>query len=107
MGMGVQEKINNLTAQLEGVKGSMIGKQRERLKSALTRTNVKDSPPDTKLYTSVGRCFMAEERSVIEEYLDTTITSLDEELPRLNKTYQELEKRKEAAEMEFKEMIDA
>merc|ERR1712217_162693 len=105
--MAVQEKIQTMHAQLEGMRETIISKQRERLKSALTRTNVKDSPPETKLYSSVGRCFMAEERSTIEEFLDSNITKLDEELPRLNKTYEELEKRKEAAEKELKEMIDA
>merc|ERR1712187_677926 len=100
-------KINNLQEQIMGMQGSIIGKQRERLKMALTRTNVKEAPPNTRLYSSVGRCFMAQERSSIEQYLDKTIDSLDEELPRLSKTHQELDKRKEAAEKELKEMIDA
>merc|ERR1712050_54704 len=105
--MGVQEKVNGLNEQLTTLKYSIAGKQRERLKVNLTKGNLDELPAETRIYRAVGRCFMQERREAIDESLTGAVESLDAEIPKMTKAYEELEKRKDEAEKELKEMIQA
>lgn len=103
--MAVQERVNNLSEQCEMMKGSMMQKQRERHKAELTEKNLGDIPEDTNMYIGVGRTFVMESRETINKKLRTKLDSLQESMPSLEKAHQEMEKRKEAAEQELKEII--
>jgi len=103
--MAVQEQVNSLTEQVESLKSSIMSKQRDQARVKLTKSIVSETPEETKLYTSMGRAFMLQERSVVEKRLSSSLESLDTELPKLLKTHQELEKRRESSEKELKEMI--
>eukprot|EP00931_Biecheleriopsis_adriatica_P039871 TRINITY_DN22802_c0_g1_i1.p1 TRINITY_DN22802_c0_g1~~TRINITY_DN22802_c0_g1_i1.p1 ORF type:complete len:375 (-),score=110.85 TRINITY_DN22802_c0_g1_i1:58-1086(-) len=105
--MAVQEKVQGLAEQLESIKASIGNKKRQKMRLQLTRESVVETPPETKLYRSVGRCFLLGERSNLEETMKTTLESIDQELPKLEKTSQELEKRKADAEKELREMVTA
>lgn len=105
--MAVQEKLNSFTEQVETLKSTLAGKQRDRLRHQLTKTGLAELPPTSGVYTSVGRGFLKRDRSTVEESLDSSLAALEQELPKLSKALQELEKRKEGAEKELKEMISA
>mmetsp|Transcript_14803 Transcript_14803/g.40923 ORF Transcript_14803/g.40923 Transcript_14803/m.40923 type:complete len:370 (-) Transcript_14803:131-1240(-) len=105
--MAVQEKVNSLNEQIEDLKMSIARKQREKMSAMLTRNSISETPVEARLFRSVGRCFLLQERGTVEEALDGAIGGLEAELPKLSNAHQELEKRREAAEKELKEMIDA
>mmetsp|Transcript_35663 Transcript_35663/g.82873 ORF Transcript_35663/g.82873 Transcript_35663/m.82873 type:complete len:355 (-) Transcript_35663:136-1200(-) len=105
--MAIQDKANSLGEQIEELKMSIARKQRERMSAMLTKSSVSETPAEARLYRNVGRCFLLQDRSIVEELLDGTVSSADAELPKLTNARQELEKRKEAAEKELKEMIAA
>jgi chaperonin cofactor prefoldin len=103
--MAVQERVNELNEQCEMMKGSLFQKSREKNKAELTEKTLAELPPDTNMYIGVGRTFLKEPREVIDKKLADKLDTLKEEMPRLEKTFQEMEKRKEAAEKELREMI--
>jgi len=105
--MAVQEKVNDLSEQLENLRGSIRMKQMEFQKASLTKRTIDETPGQAKLYQSVGRCFLLQNRTTVEEQLSSAISTLEGELPKLSKAHDELEKRKEGAEKEFREMIEA
>ncbi|CAE7352404.1 ttc4 [Symbiodinium pilosum] len=105
--MAVQEKVSGLNEQLARVQASFAQKQRQRVRLELTQQTVTSTPEDAKLYRGVGRCFLLGDRQPILDEMKTTMDSIDEELPKLQKASQELEKRKDDAEKELREMIAA
>jgi len=105
--MAVQDRVNNLNEQVELMKMQQAGKQRERLKGQLTMKELDACPDNTKMYLSVGRGFVLEERQVLEKKIKHKHDSLEDELPKLARTIDEVEKRKDAAEKELREMIAA
>jgi len=82
-------------------------KQRDKFKIDLTRNNLKDVPQDQNTYCAIGRTFLKADRAELDNTLNTSFDSLDAEIPRLTKTLQEYETRREAAEKELREMVDA
>jgi len=105
--MAVQEKVNQLNDQVESLQQTIMSKQREKMKMSLTLSSLADLPPDHGAYISVGRMFLKKDREYLDTSLEAMNKSIDEDLPRLTKTLQELAKRKEAAEQELKEMVKA
>merc|ERR1712107_886622 len=103
--IAVQEKVNGLNEQVENLKMSIGRKLHQRMRAMLTQQSVTETTSDNKLYRAVGRCFLLGEKSTIETELKTTIEEIDTELPKLTKAHQELEKRKDDAERELKEMV--
>jgi len=105
--MAVQEKVNELAEQCDMMKGTLYQKQREQHKAQLTEKTLADQPQETRMYIGVGRTFLKEPREAIEQKLTAKLEKLTEEIPRLEKTYQEMERRKDAAEKEFREMVSS
>lgn len=105
--MQIQDKVNGLSEQVDTLKMQIQGKERQRMKANLTRNNLNDVPPDTKMYRAIGRTFMQESRDDVDNSLSQTIASVEEEVPKLKKALTELESRKEGAEKELQEMIRA
>lgn len=105
--MALQERSNSLHDQVEALRGTIGGKQRENLSCKLTRQNLADLTPETRAYVPLGRGFLLEARERLDIQLNEQHERLEAEIPKLIKTLQELEKRKEAAEKEFNEMIHA
>eukprot|EP00448_Togula_jolla_P022279 CAMPEP_0170586598 /NCGR_PEP_ID=MMETSP0224-20130122/9830_1 /TAXON_ID=285029 /ORGANISM="Togula jolla, Strain CCCM 725" /LENGTH=360 /DNA_ID=CAMNT_0010910155 /DNA_START=6 /DNA_END=1088 /DNA_ORIENTATION=+ len=105
--VAVQDKVNNLNEQLEVLKGTIMGKQREKVRNSLVRAALSELPEESRVFGSVGRCFLLEDRGELHETLTTTESALENEIPKLTKAHQELEKRKDGAEKELKEMIQA
>jgi len=105
--MAVQERVTGLNEQIETLKHSIGNKQRMRVRLMLTQKSVEETPPETRLYKSVGRGFVVGERASMEENIKATIEALEQELPKLMKTHEELEKRKENAEKELREMVSS
>mmetsp|Transcript_16906 Transcript_16906/g.29261 ORF Transcript_16906/g.29261 Transcript_16906/m.29261 type:complete len:170 (-) Transcript_16906:111-620(-) len=105
--MAVQDKVSGLNEQLARLQASFAGKQRQRMRLELTQQTVTDTPEDTKLYRGVGRGFLLGERQPILDEMKSTMESIDEELPKLQKASQELEKRRDEAEKELREMVAA
>jgi chaperonin cofactor prefoldin len=103
--MAVQDKVNSLSEQIEILGGSIASKQRQQMRAKLTWKSVEETPPDTRLYQAVGRTFVLGERASLENSLNQTIQDLDVELPKLSKTRQELEKRRDDAERELREIV--
>ncbi|CAE7615728.1 ttc4 [Symbiodinium necroappetens] len=119
--MAVQEKVSGLSEQLARLQASFASKQRQRVRLELTQQTVTSTPEDTKLYRGVGRCFLLGDRQPILDEMKQTMDSIDEdlgknipkpeacevqsledsgweELPKMQKASQELEKRKDDAE---------
>lgn len=105
--MAVQDRVNELNEQVEIMKMQQAGKQRERLKGQLTMKEIESCPADTKMYLSVGRGFVLEDRQALEKRIKIKSDHLEEELPKLNNAIQEMDKRKDAAEKELREMVQA
>ncbi|CAJ1447451.1 unnamed protein product [Effrenium voratum] len=105
--MAVQDKVTALNEQLARLKASLAGKQRQRMRMELTQKTIEETPPETKLYRGVGRCFLLGERPSMLDEMKSTLDGIDEELPKMQRASQELEKRKEDAEKELREMISA
>mmetsp|Transcript_57768 Transcript_57768/g.151924 ORF Transcript_57768/g.151924 Transcript_57768/m.151924 type:complete len:332 (+) Transcript_57768:80-1075(+) len=105
--MVLQDKINEFAEQVDEVKFKISQRERERMKCVLTRNNLTDIPPETRLFRAIGRTFVREERAEVDQSIITTIASVEEDVPKLKKALTELEKRKEGAEKEFQEMIRA
>jgi chaperonin cofactor prefoldin len=105
--MAVQENVNQLSDQCDMMANSLMKKKRERHKAQVTQQSLNEAPQETNMYLGVGRAFFREERSTIEQRLQGIMDNLDEDIPKLTKTHAEMEKRKEAAEKEFREMISA
>jgi len=105
--LAVQEKVNEMDEQVDSLKRSIVIKQREYNRNKFVRAAVAELPEDSRAFLSVGRCFLFKETPRIAERLDSSIAAIEQELPRLSKTLQELEKRKEAADMELKEVLQA
>jgi len=105
--MAVQEKVSGLSEQLARLQASFASKQRQRVRLELTQQTVTSTPEDTNLYRGVGRCFLLGDRQPILDEMKQTMDSIDEELPKMQKASQELEKRKDDAEKELREMISA
>jgi len=103
--VAVQDKVNELNDQLEGLRTSIIDKKSQHARANLTRKNLDDVPSDARTYVSVGRCFVLGDRTVIDHSLDANIRRLEGELPKLSKAHDELVKRKDGAEKELKEII--
>lgn len=104
--MAVQERVNDLSEQCEMMKASLLRKQREQQKGELCRTTLSEIPENQKMFIGVGRTFVQEPREVIDGKLDSTLEKLREEIPKLEKTHNEMERRKEAAEKELREVIE-
>jgi len=105
--MVVQDKVNDLSEQVQMVAAQIGGKQRERQRTSATEGLIAEMPADTKLYQAVGRSFIRQDREIIEQSLSGNVDRLQKELPGLEKAHEELEKRKVAAEAELKEMVQA
>lgn len=105
--MALQDKVNSLADQVESLKATMAMKQREKLRIQLTQASIAETTESTNLFVSVGRCFLGKERSSLEESLGKTVQEIEVELPKLSKTLEELERRRESAEKEFREMIQS
>jgi chaperonin cofactor prefoldin len=105
--MAIQERVSELSEQCEIMKNTLAKKQRDKHKAQFTKQSLSDAPKDTNMYLGVGRAFLREEPSAIEQKLSGIVDSLEEEIPRLTKTHEEMEKRKEGAEKELREMIGA
>lgn len=105
--MALQDKVNGLGEQIDGLRMSIAKKQREKMSATLTQNALKETPEEALLYQGVGRCFLKQERPAVESMLSESIVGLEEELPKLSTAYHELEKRKLEAEKELQEVIDA
>lgn len=105
--MAIQAKVNDLNEQCDMMKGSLMQKQREKHKAGLTQKTLGETPADTRMYIGVGRTFVLEPREAIEKKLTSKLEKLEDEIPRLEKTHSEMEKRKEAAEKEWTEICEA
>lgn len=105
--MALQDKVNGLGEQIDSLRMSMAKKQREKMSAQLTQNALKETPEEAPLYQGVGRCFLKQERPDVDSMLSKSISGLEEELPKLSTAYQELEKRKQEAEKELQEVIDA
>merc|ERR1712217_326010 len=105
--MAVQDKVNNLTEQIENLKATIASKDGNRIKANLTLATLEQTPTDVRLYGSAGRCFIAQDRADVTASLTATVQSAEEELPKLKKAFEELDKRKQGAETELQEMIGA
>lgn len=105
--MAVQNNVNELNEQCSMMKGALVQKQREQHKGELTKKTLAEIPADTNMYIGVGRTFVLEPREAIEKKLNAKLESLVEEIPRLEKTHAEMERRKDAAEKEWTEICEA
>jgi chaperonin cofactor prefoldin len=105
--MAVQDKVDTLKEQCDMMKNSLMSKHRERHRSKFTHETLSEMPVDTGMYIGVGRTFVMEDRDAIIKRLSSSVETLDEEIPKLAKTHEEMEKRKEAAEKELQEMISS
>jgi len=105
--MALQERVNSLTEQVGSLKASTVAKQRELMKLDLTLSNLGDVPSEAATYVAVGRGFLKKDREYVDSMLAGMHQTLETDIPKLTKTLQELEKRKEAAEQELKEMVQA
>jgi len=103
--MAVQDRVNNLNEQMELARSSLVSKQRDHLRAKYTKTSLGELPDDTRVYKSVGRCFIREERDNLARGLDENLGQLEEEIPRMQKACEELEKRRDAGQKELEEMI--
>mmetsp|Transcript_64391 Transcript_64391/g.119720 ORF Transcript_64391/g.119720 Transcript_64391/m.119720 type:complete len:344 (+) Transcript_64391:47-1078(+) len=103
----VQERVTELAEQLDALKGSLGAKQREKAKANITKATLGQMPGETSMYISVGRTFLKQEKDSIETTITRHIENLDEEIPKLTKAAQEIEKRKEDANRELQEMVAA
>mmetsp|Transcript_39591 Transcript_39591/g.93287 ORF Transcript_39591/g.93287 Transcript_39591/m.93287 type:complete len:342 (+) Transcript_39591:95-1120(+) len=103
----VQERVNELAEQLDGLKGSLGAKQREKAKANITKATLDQFPAETKMYVSMGRTFMMQDRETIENTIQTHIENLEQEIPKLTKAAEELQKRKEDSSRELQEMVAA
>lgn len=105
--MALQERVNEFNEQVDHMRMKLNGKRRQHAIAQSTRNNLSDVPADSGCYVSLGRCFLKRDRSAVEDQLSTEADALEEEIPRMTKTLQELEKRKDNAERELREMIQA
>lgn len=105
--MAIQDKVTALNEQLSRLKATLGSKQRQRVRLELTQQTIDSTPEDAKLYRGVGRCFLLGERQVMLDEMKRTMDSIDEDLPKMQKGSEELEKRKDDAEKELREMITA
>eukprot|EP00747_Dinoflagellata_sp_TGD_P168715 gnl/TRDRNA2_/TRDRNA2_195771_c0_seq1.p1 gnl/TRDRNA2_/TRDRNA2_195771_c0~~gnl/TRDRNA2_/TRDRNA2_195771_c0_seq1.p1 ORF type:complete len:367 (-),score=128.96 gnl/TRDRNA2_/TRDRNA2_195771_c0_seq1:75-1175(-) len=105
--MAVQDKVNELGEKVEILKGQILAKGREKAKVKLTHDSLEEMPAETPMYASCGRCFILSDRSTCLKELKETSEKLEEELPKLTKAHEELEKRKTEAETELREIIQA
>ncbi|CAK9099292.1 unnamed protein product [Durusdinium trenchii] len=105
--MAVQDKVTGLNEQLSRLKSTLSSKQRQRVRLELTQQTIESTPEDAKLYRGIGRCFLLGERQEMLDEMKGTMNNIDEELPKMQKASQELEKRKDDAEKELREMIAA
>lgn len=105
--MAVQDKVNNLSEQVQMVANQVLGKQRERQRTSATQALIAEMPAETKLFQAVGRVFLRQDRQTIEQGMSDNVDRIQKELPGLEKAHEELDKRKIAAEAELKEIIQA
>merc|ERR1711957_361731 len=103
--MALQERVNGLLADVDGLRQSLGQKQRDRIKVELTRNQLGAVPKEQNAYVSIGRCFLKADRDDLNTTLTETHETLEVEIPKLAKALQEMESRKDAAEKELKEMI--
>lgn len=105
--IAVQEKVSELSEQVEIVKHSIMGKTRQRARTMLTQQSVVDCSQQTRFFLPAGRAFLLGDRAELEDSLKRTVEDIEQEMPKLQKKQEEFEKRKEAAENELKEMVTA
>lgn len=105
--MALQEKLNDLRENLVGIQNSIDMKQRDLKFAQMTNEALVEVPADQRLYNAVGRCFVLSDKAAIEERLASRLADCKEELPKLEKTKTELEKRKDSTEKELGEMLRA
>eukprot|EP00933_Yihiella_yeosuensis_P083664 TRINITY_DN9791_c0_g1_i1.p1 TRINITY_DN9791_c0_g1~~TRINITY_DN9791_c0_g1_i1.p1 ORF type:complete len:342 (+),score=109.47 TRINITY_DN9791_c0_g1_i1:50-1075(+) len=105
--MALQERVGELNEQLEGIKMQIGQKQREHRSKQATRAALSEVPSDTRMFASIGRTFVLSDNAGLEERLQKRVEAIEEELPKLKKAHEELEKRRDDGEKELREMIQA
>eukprot|EP00930_Biecheleria_cincta_P084664 TRINITY_DN74114_c0_g1_i1.p1 TRINITY_DN74114_c0_g1~~TRINITY_DN74114_c0_g1_i1.p1 ORF type:complete len:357 (+),score=110.42 TRINITY_DN74114_c0_g1_i1:35-1105(+) len=105
--MAVQEKVSELSEQVDIVRATIAGKSRQRARAVLTQQSMAECSQDTRFYRPAGRAFLLGDRGSLEESLKKEVDGIEQEVPKLQKKQEEFEKRKEAAEKELQEMVTA
>lgn len=105
--MELQDKVNNLNQQLAMVENNLGNKTRERQKTNLCLGVLTETPQEVRTFRSCGRCFILQDRDTCEKEMQKTIEQADEEIPKLNTAKEELVRRRDDAERELRDMIQA
>lgn len=103
--IAVQEKVSELAEQVDIVRIQIGSKTRQRARAMLTQQSMADCSQETRFYRPAGRAFLLGDRQGLEESLKRDVDEAEQEVPKLQKTQEEFEKRKEAAEKELQEMV--
>merc|ERR1711862_637692 len=105
--MQLQENVSDLTEKVEMLKSQIAQRQRDKMKCQLTKGQLSQVPKEQNAFVGIGRMFLKGDREELEKTLTTTADSMEIEIPKLSKALEELQKKKEAAEKELREMIGA
>lgn len=89
--MELQEQTNSYVRDKRIVQAKISNLKREAQINKLTATNVESLAPETKMYRSLGKCFMYASREEVDARLDA-------EVDLINKDYKDLSDRQEYLE---------
>merc|ERR1712137_478823 len=104
--LGIQNDVNTWAGQINSLRGVILNKKRDRQLFVLTQDVLQSRAPD-KIYSSVGRCFLLDDRQDFEKRQAAAMGKIDSELPVLERNLGELERRKEAGEKDLRELVTA
>jgi len=105
--MEAQSKVNRLREQCMQCSMRMQDVNQQKRTAELTMENMKSLPNDARTFAGAGRAFLLTPQNTIREKLESAIREYDEELPKLTKAREELDKRREAAEKDMQELIES
>jgi len=105
--MEAETRLNRLREQCMQCAMRMQDVNQRKRTAELTMENMDTLPNDTRTFAGAGRAFLLTPQTTIRRKLETAIKEFDEELPKLTKAREELDKRREAAEHEMRELIES
>jgi len=103
--METQDRLNQLREQTISCAQQIQVKETRSRSCTLTLEEITALPEKTHLYASCGQVFLRKPLGTLAEKLRCNVAALEEEVPKLKKSYEELDKRRLGVEKELEEMI--
>ncbi len=103
--MDQQKNLNRLSQQLQMIRQQIVGRTNRRRSQELTKQYFESIPDGSRTYVNCGRAFIHREQDDVKEDLKLQMAGIDEEVPKLQKAFDEIQERYNKASKEFEDVV--